>query len=243
MAGSAADCGRGGDGGLCDCGGREHVWEHAGAGCGVLGGVVFVPTAAGARTGAVVFTDNAGNSPESVGLSGTGVDFALAADGPTTMTVASGGAGSSGTATYTLLLSAAVGTPGSAAFTCSGAPVHATCTVNPANAALGGTQVVTVSVATGIATARLESSPWERRTVWLAMLVPMGLLVRRRRRVVGVLACLLVLGGCSTGRTIPGSTSNTPVVPIVTPSGSYTLVVAGSSAGLVRAVNLTLVVQ
>jgi hypothetical protein len=29
----------------------------------------------------------------------------------------------------------------------------------------------------------------------------------------------------------------------VTPSGTYTIVVAGSSAGLVRSVNLTLIVQ
>src|SRR5207245_1491643 len=42
----------------------------AGANCTIS--VTFTPTAAGSRTGTVKFTDNAGGSPQSVGLTGTG---------------------------------------------------------------------------------------------------------------------------------------------------------------------------
>jgi hypothetical protein len=55
---------------------------------------------------------------------------------------------------------------------------------------------------------------------------------------------LVGLAGCSTvGRTIPPAGGGGTNPPVVTPSGTYTIVVAGSSAGLVRAVDLTLVVQ
>ncbi len=42
----------------------------AGASCTVA--VTFTPTASGARTASLTYTDNAGNSPQSIGLSGTG---------------------------------------------------------------------------------------------------------------------------------------------------------------------------
>ena len=51
------------------------------------------------------------------------------------------------------------------------------------------------------------------------------------------------LTACGTSRTIPGDSTLTPVVPVVTPSGTTTLVVTGTSAGLAHAVTLTLVVQ
>jgi hypothetical protein len=55
---------------------------------------------------------------------------------------------------------------------------------------------------------------------------------------------LLLLAGCGSSRTIPagGGGSGTGSAPL-TPSGSYTIVVSGTSAGLVRVVDLTLVVQ
>lgn len=213
----------------------------AGAQCTVS--VAFAPTTAGLRTGVLTLTDNAASSPQTLPLSGTGVDFALAADGPVSQTISSGQS-----ATYLLLLSAVAGVPGGAVFTCSGVPAAATCTVVPGTAALdaaGGT-VVTVTIATGVAGARLEGPrmPWSGPLGWLAVLVPAGLLARRRRRRLAAGLLLLAgLAGCATiGRTIPpGSGGTTPSV--ATPQGSYTIVVAGSSVGLVRAVNLTLVVQ
>ena len=114
--------------------------------------IVFSPTAAGARTGTVTFTDNATNSPQTLVLSGTGVDFALASNGPASITISSGQS-----ATYALLLTSIAGLPGTATFTCAGVPAHSTCTVNPASAALGGVTNVSVTVATGLSTVRLDA--------------------------------------------------------------------------------------
>ena len=203
--------------------------------------IVFVPTIAGLRTGSVTFTDNAATSLQTLALSGTGVDFSLASNGPSSITIASGGV-----ATYALLLTSAAGLSGSAAFTCAGVPVHSTCTVNPATTSLGGTANISVTVATGLSSAEVQppSLPWNRQLLWLALLVPLGINLRRIKPSWSALSLLLLaaVAGCSAGRTIPASSA--PVATVyVTPGGSYTLVVAGSSAGVVHAVNLTLVVQ
>jgi hypothetical protein len=71
------------DGHLVDVGGEQTLKKTkkvtpcvngsavaAGASCEV--GVTFTPTQTGLRTGDLTFTDNAPNSPQSVGLSGTG---------------------------------------------------------------------------------------------------------------------------------------------------------------------------
>ena len=117
-------------------------------------GIVFSPSVAGTRSGTVTFTDNAANSPQSVPLAGVGIDFTLAPESSTTMTLTSGHA-----VTYTLLLSSQAGLPGDVALTCAGQPAHSLCTVNPASATLGGATVVTVTVATGVAGAALEPPP------------------------------------------------------------------------------------
>jgi hypothetical protein len=212
----------------------------AGADCVLT--VAFAPVAAGARVGVLTLTDNATSSPQTVTLSGVGIDFALAADGPASLTVSSGQ-----TATYLVLLTSLAGVPGNAVFTCSGVPTAAVCTVTPATTpvfAAGGT-VVTVTIATGVSSGALDrpKMPWGEPPAWLALVVPACLLIKRRR---GVCALILLVGlaGCTTvGRTIPPSGGGGTSPPVVTPDGSYTIVVAASSAGLVRAVNLTLVVQ
>ena len=60
-------------------------------------------------------------------------------------------------------------------------------------------------------------------------------------------AVLLVdrAGGCGAGRLIPssGGPGSGTTVGNVTPTGTYNIVVTGTSAGLTRSVNLTLVVQ
>jgi len=90
--------------------------------------IAFVPAEGGVRSGGLVILDDAPNSPHTVSLTGAGVDFSLAADGSTSAAIASGKI-----ATCSLLLSAL----GSTSFTCSGAPVNATCVVSPGNAPLG----------------------------------------------------------------------------------------------------------
>jgi hypothetical protein len=212
----------------------------SGANCVVS--IAFSPTVAGARTGVLTLTDNAASSPQMLQLSGVGIDFALNPDGPVSQTISSGQ-----TATYLLLLTSVAGVPGNAVFTCSGVPSAAVCTVAPSTApvyAAGGT-VVMVTITTGVSGARLDGPkmPWNAPLGLLALAVPMGLLAKRRRRG-GLLLLLVGLAGCATiGRTIPPGSGGGGSPPVVTPNGSYTLIVAGSSAGLVRAVDLTLVVQ
>ncbi len=201
--------------------------------------IVFAPTSIGPRAGTLTLTDNAANSPQMLALSGTGVDFSLAVNGSSSMTIASGQ-----TANYGLLLSSASSVAGAVPFTCSGVPAHALCTVNPATGALGGTSSITVTVATGLAMASATplDLPWDySRGIWLAGLLPVLLLGRRRSRR-GLLLLLLLAAGCGAPRTQP-ATGGGGIVATPTPSGTYTILVAGSSAGLVRSVNLTLVVQ
>jgi hypothetical protein len=208
----------------------------AGAACTLQ--IVFVPTAAGSRTGVLTIVDNAANSPQSVQLTGTGVDFSLAASGSTTQTIAAGGS-----AVYPLLLSSVAGLTGTVALTCSGAPQNSTCLINPTPGTLGGTETITVTVATDVA---LFEVPGRRTMVWFAGLLPLGLLALRtgrRRRMFAVAAVVLGLMGCGASRLIPltnttGGGSTTP-----TPSGTYNLTVSGTSTGLTRSVGLTLTVQ
>ncbi len=216
------------------------------AGSACVAQVVFAPTAAGTRVGSLTVVDSAAGSPQSLQLMGAGVDFSLAANGPTTATVSAGTQ-----AVYGLLLSSAAGVPGTVTFACSGVPAHATCTVNPKTAGLGGTTTVTVTVATSVAGAAVRS-PWERQVVWVAGLFPFWLLFVRRRglRVAAMLVCVLLVAGCASSRVIPGSDTGSPGgggsgggAASPTPAGTYNLVVSGSSAGLIRSVGLTVVVQ
>jgi hypothetical protein len=205
----------------------------------------FAPSAGGTRSGSVTVVDNAGSSPQSLALSGMGVDFALTANGSTIQTIAAGAQ-----AVYPLLLTSAAGVPGTAAFTCAGVPAHATCVVNPASAGLGGTTTISVTVATSVAGAALH---WPvigdaHRMTWLAGLLPLGLLglVRRRLRrlsAAAILCGVTALAGCGASRLIPATSTGGGSTATPTPSGTYNLVVSGASAGLTRSVGLTLVVQ
>jgi hypothetical protein len=211
-----------------------------GASCGVQ--LVFVPTAAGTRVGSFTVVDNAGSSPQSLQLTGMCVDFALASNGNTTASIVAGGQ-----AVYPLLLTSAAGVPGTVALACTGVPAHAVCTVNPVAGALGGTATVTVTVATSVAGAGLRWPVMSdgRGMVWVAGLLPLGLLGLRRRRRLGAaaLCCVVMMMGCAASRIIPAESGGSGSTVAPTPSGTYNLVVSGAGAGLTRSVGLTLVVQ
>ncbi|HKO19985.1 MAG TPA: choice-of-anchor D domain-containing protein [Acidobacteriaceae bacterium] len=221
------------------CGGTVAV----GSACAVQ--VVFAPTAAGVRSGTLAVADSGTGSPHTVALSGMGVDFVLAANGPVSQTIAAGG-----NATYGLLLKAAAGLPGTAAMACAGAPAYATCTVTPNGPAISGTTLVTVTIATTSAGMEMPMRPGERRgEVLLALVLPVGLLFARRIRMgrltVLVLVCGAIgLGGCSASRLVPATSgSSGGGGGGATPKGTYNVTVSGASAGLTRSVGLTLVVQ
>ncbi|HEX7157851.1 MAG TPA: choice-of-anchor D domain-containing protein, partial [Edaphobacter sp.] len=200
--------------------------------------IVFAPTAGGTRTGSLTVVDNAPTSPQTLALSGAGVDFTLVANGATTVTIASGQS-----AVFPLLLGSDASVTGTAAFTCAGQPANSICVVTPASAALGTTTTISVTIQTGVTSASL---PMVGRGVWFALMLPLGLAALRRRRLAGllVLCCLFAAAGCGAGRKIPGtSNGGGGSGGVSTPSGSYGIVVSGASSGLVRTVNLTLIVQ
>ena len=203
--------------------------------------IAFAPTLGGTRSGSLTVSDNAANSPQTLELSGTGVDFSLAANGSTTVTITNGQ-----NAVFPLLLSSVGGVTGTVTFICNGAPANATCLVTPSSASLGAAATVAVTVNTGVSNTALL-----RRGTgpigWLAMLIPVGLWRSRSRMrlaALGTMCCLMALAGCGGNRLIPNvSSGGGSSVGLVTPAGSYAIVVSGTSAGLVRTVNLTLIVQ
>ncbi len=279
--------------------------------------VVFAPSASGLRNGALTIADNAPASQtapvagqQTVPLTGSAIDFALAADGPTAVTITSGKP-----ATFPLLLSTPANLSGTITLACTGAPANSTCTLSPATLPLGNPSptLVTVTLATGQSTATqtasatpstdLSSRPKrsevegpaslfateaERaasrlgrptknavispkaeqsgetpvsaflhratnlRAVGLALLLPFGLLVFRRRRALPTLLALalvavLPIAGCGgTPRQLPGAATagtSTAASATPTPSGTYTLTITATSAGLSRSMNLVVTVQ
>jgi len=209
--------------------------------------VTFTPTVGGPRSGALTVTDNAASSPQTLTLTGSGVDFTLNPNGGTSLTITNGQ-----NAVYPLLLSSAANVSGTATFTCTGAPANSTCNVTPASVALGNATTVSVTVLTGVSSTALYSRPAMNRSgvLWLATLLPVGLLVLRKTRGSGLVAfalfgCLIAVTGCGAGRAIPldsGSNPNPPPI-LITPAGTYTIIASASSGGLTRSVNLTLIVQ
>ena len=203
--------------------------------------IVFTPSAAGAISGALTLTDNAPSGTQTASLNGTGIDFTLAANGPTSATLSSGGS-----ASYSLLLSSLSGLSGNVAFTCTGAPANSVCTVTPKVGSLGGTQTILVTVQTGVTV--VELTPLHRDGIYLALLLALPLALRRRRalRVAAlplILCCAFVLSGCGTAsRIIPPGGGGGTSGP-TTPSGTYNLTVSGASAGVTHTVGLTLIVQ
>ncbi len=202
--------------------------------------VVFTPAAGGARAGVLTVTDNAGSSPQTLALSGMGVDFSLAPNGSTSVSIASGQ-----NAVFPLLLSSPSGVTGSVTFTCSGIPANATCLVAPSSATLGTATTISATVNTGVSsTASLQR--WTSAAHWIALLLPITFLRRKKLRSasLGVMGCLLLLAGCGGNRLIPNAnTGGGSQTGPATPAGTYAIVVSGTSAGLVRTVNLTLIVK
>jgi hypothetical protein len=204
--------------------------------------IVFTPTAGGPTTGTLTLTDDATPATQAVTLTGTGIDFTLVSNGPTSVTLPSTG----GSGTYPMLLSSLAGLSGNVALNCSGVPANTTCNVLPSVAPLGGSFTIEVTVETAVspASAAIKPSPGRPETaILLALLLPVALIFRRRRPAVLAAMLLLIIGtGCGADRIIPNSGISTkPTNP--TPKGTYTLTASGSSSGLTHSVAVTLIVE
>jgi hypothetical protein len=217
-----------------------------GASCTIS--VTFTPTATGNRTGTLTLTDNAANSPQTVTLSGTGQDFALATSNgsPSSASIVPGQ-----TATYKLIVNAQSGFNQAVALSCGGFPTAANCAMSPSSVTPGTQFMLLVTTTapsvTSPRTLRPPRFPGPKVLLALAMLmvcVAWALIASRRLRAGWrilplALGLLLVLALASCGRGGPVSGSNHG-----TPTGAYNLKVTGTftsgAATLSRSITLTL---
>jgi len=204
--------------------------------------VTFTPTAAGARTGTVTITDNAGNSPQTISLSGGGeaVSVSTVSAGITIPSV-----GGSGTAA--IQLSSVNGFTGTVNLACvvtylgQGTPTSPpTCSLSPAQAQVTGSSPVssTLTIATTSASASVvRERELNGAKLVLAAMFFFGLLPRRRYRKglfsalclavfclgagVGVIGCGGSSGGSNT-QTVHGTTTGNYQVVVTAASGTVT---------------------
>ena len=214
-----------------------------GSSCAV--GVFFDPTETGTRTGTLTITDNAGGSPQSVTLSGSGEDFAIAPSGSSTVTVNPGQ-----TANYTLSIAPAGGFNQTVALSCSGAPPGSSCSFSPSSVTLNGSTPTSVSVAvTTAAKAAKNASP-----LWFAFLgLPALLLLGNSKRssqknlvrscgtrlLFGLLLMVMTWAACGGNSNSGTGSTGTSTTYNLTVTGNFT----SGSTNLTHNTKLTLVVQ
>jgi hypothetical protein len=180
-------------------------------------------------------------------------DFSLGVD-PLSLTISAGAA-----ATYTVNFSPQLGFSGTVSLSCSGAPAAATCSISPSSVTLDGTNPVTANV-TISTTARSILAPGRgphipvptahlpARVVWtywllaLVALASLAIILRRRQRLVGLIALLasvllmMFWIACGGGGSDPTGLHGTP-------PGTYNISVTGVSGSLSHGVTVTLTVN
>jgi VCBS repeat-containing protein len=223
----------------------------AGANCTIS--VNFSPLGAGSQSGTITLTDNAANSPQTIPLSGTGMDFALSS------TTASQTVSAGQTANYNLAVGSEDGFAQTVNLTCTGAPSESTCTLTPNTVTLNGTASATVAVA--ISTTAPSLAPpqgrflppgmkglrgmfWLYALFWLTSVL--ALAGARKRRAAWLLGAglLVVMLWSACGGGGNHLTTSPPISG--TPAGAYTVDVTATDAStstLTHTIQLTLTVN
>jgi hypothetical protein len=205
--------------------------------------VVFSPTASGNRTGVLTISFGTTGAPQTVDLSGQGVDsspgLTVPQGGSSTAVVAAGAS-----ASYTLSIGGA-GMSGMASLTCTGAPPGAVCTVPNTLTVDGNTAThFNVNVST---TSRAMAALGGTRSGWLwavaifgFAVLPWSQLTRKtaNRYLPLAMVVALLLPSCGGG-----SRSGPHPNPNGTPAGTYTLTVGATVGSNVQSTSLTLTVQ
>jgi len=226
----------------------------AGASCTIS--VTFSPLGPGNQSGTITLTDNAADSPETIELSGTGMDFGVTSSTPS-QTVSAGQ-----DANYSLTLAPQDGFNQTVNLTCTGAPSESTCTLTPNTVTLNGTASATVAVAVSTTAPSLappqgrflppglyglERVFWLLAILWLASAA--ALAAAGKRRAVWLLGAglLIVLLWTACGGGGGGGTNHLSPPPNQgTPAGTYTVSVTGTAAStptLAQTIQLTLTVN
>jgi hypothetical protein len=213
--------------------------------------VTFTATSSGTRTGSLFLTSSAVGSPQSVSLTGSGIDFQMAAAGGAS-TIKAGA-----TATYHLDVAPVGGTFSNAInLACEGVPAFATCSINPSSVIPGAnTSSVTVTITTKATVAGLVVPTATEHPVFATLWMANGLGVfgallfghKKSRKPWYILLGLalmmtVVLAGCS-GSTTPVTPTPTPTPNAGTPAGAYTVIVVGTSGSAQHFSELGLTVQ
>jgi hypothetical protein len=208
--------------------------------------ITFTPTTSGSRNGTLSISDSAIGSPQSVPLSGTGVDFSLTVS-PASATVNAGA-----TATYTLTVA-----PVGGAFTnaiklaCSQAPIDSNCQLSSTSVTPGPNSVTaTLTISTTAPSAGAVRSLAQKQpflAVWMQLqaLALFGIMIagpKRRKKnapmliaIAVLVAALLLLSACAGGTGIAQQQG--------TPPGTYPIMITGTSGALQHSTTLTLIVQ
>ena len=213
----------------------------SGANC--TASLVFTPTAGGTATGALTVSAPSLGVLLTVPLSGVGFDFTAAISGASTLTVSAGQ-----TADYVVTITPANGASGTFSYTCGTLPANAVCLFNPAATTVssGATGFVTVEIATGKATARMESpAGWRLLPLSCWLLLPLALWRRRKALLILLLLALLACGvsSCtSSGGDLTASSTGSGN-STATPAGTYTIPVTVTSSSISHSVSYTLTVD
>jgi hypothetical protein len=227
--------------------------------CGTVGtggtcsiSVIFKPSAAGNRVGAMAITDNDPTQSQTVALSGIGADVQITPSGSssTTATISAGQ-----NASYMLAVTPEGGFTGQVSVACSNLPKYAACSFNSSNLNLGTTPVnVMVTITTGQQQAgaiiRPDFSPLVALVcLGLFVLVLIGVMPNGREynfhRVpaIGLLFLALAfmpLAGCTSSAS---SSSPSPPASFTTPPGNYTINFTVTNSLISRSIPLTLIVK
>ena len=213
-----------------------------GANCSIT--VTFKPSAGGSRSGTLSISDNATGSPQTVGLSGTGLDFSLSAS-PNSATVNAGQP-----AGFNLAISPDGGFNSVVSLACTGAPSGSTCVITPASVTPSGVTTVAVSVTTAsrsfvIPQVPLSGLPATTLPILSLLFACASLLAcflhKRNRIALGFCTVLLLVALAGSGCVGLGTRiSPPPSTGSGTPAGTYQIKIAGTSGGLSHNISFTL---
>jgi hypothetical protein len=208
--------------------------------------ITFTPSSSGTRSGTLVLTDSAFDSPQVVTLTGVGTDFAMPSSGGSA-TVQPGAS-----AVYELSIAPVGGAfSNTIQFACANVPPSSTCGIQPGSVSLGGGGAVSIQVTIrttgGTAQASIPAGTNRPLYATLSLAPSLGFLglflVKSSRRDISgkslmtfcVIMAALLCASCGVTSALRAQNS--------TPAGNYTVLVTGTSGNLQHSSSLSLSVK